>query len=772
MQKRILTALSGLLLILACQGARAAMAGPPAESIPAVWQSVGIGGGGGIFNPSISPHDGNLVFVSCDMGGLYRSTDGARTFRMVDGYAVRKLACPIVFHPVRPHVVYAASRGGIDRSDDGGATWRHLIGRDNPDRPDSPTALAIDPIRPDVMWAHFDTYLGEPGHFLVASRDGGRSWTPLAGWPYHDKTVARIIFNPGKSGQVFVLAEGELYRSDDDGATFHMKTGHLPGAANDRDCAAAWDRGKATLSLFITRSSRTIGGRFRGGVYKSSDAGDSWQQVVRGLELRPCRGALQQYRHLAVAAANPQIVYVSSNGPGLKPPFHSTVWKSTDGGGSWQAVLFGEPDDPRHNVAPDWLTLALNWGWGGAPLGMTCNPNDPQDVIVTDMGRAFRTTDGGRRWFPVSTHRVQPTGDAWRGRGLEVSTSYSFYFDPHDANRTYIAYTDIGMARSIDGGSSWLWAGRGSPWPNTCYELALDPDRPGVLFGAWAGAHDLPHWKMLRHGRRALQRFRGGLARSNDFAATWKRLGRRSGLPDAPATAIVLDPRSPSGSRTLYAAFLDQGVYQSTDDGKTWSARNTGLAPAANMNVWRLLLHPDGTLLCAKTIAYVNGRPVPGGLFRSTDGAARWVDANPGRPLSYIFGVQMDPRDSRIIYAACFDIPPDGFPALGTLVPWPRSRGGGVFKTVDGGRTWEKVLDQPWSCDISIDAAAPDTVYAATYWGGLFRSSDAGRTWASIAGLPYVCPQRVTVDPRNPKIIYVTTFGGGVWKGRLPSPEK
>jgi photosystem II stability/assembly factor-like uncharacterized protein len=765
MRKPIMTICSVLFILLSLK-AHAATGQAAAAPIQATWESVGIGGGGGIFNPSISPHDHRLIFVSCDMGGLYRSTDGGASWQMADGQAVRKILAPVCFHPTLPDVVYAATRGGVKVTHDRGTTWHHLVGNVDTSDPDCPTAIAVDPGRPGVIWVHFDTYLGTPGHFLIRSTDGGRSWNLISGWLHRDRKITKIIFNPLSplnARQVFVLAGGELYRSDDDGASWQLKTASLPPADAASDCVAAWDRRRGAFSLFITRPSREEAYQPDGGVYKSTDAGDTWQPAVQGLELRPYRGRRQQYQHLTISPENPNIVYVSSKGPGLKPPFSSTIWKSTDGGGRWHAILFGAAGDPNHNVAPDWLSLALTWGWGGCALGLTCDPGNPQDVIVTDAGRAFQTIDGGRRWFPIYTHRLRPDGDAWQGRGLEVTTDYTFYFDPHDAQRNYITYTDIGMARSLDGGNSWIWAGRGSPWPNTCYELALDPDRPGVLFGAWAGAHDLPHWKMLRHGPQGLNKFSGGLARSVDFGATWSRIGRRS-LPNAAATTIILDRHT----RTLYAGFFNKGIYKSTDDGKTWSLHNNGLAPAENMNIWRLALHPDGTLLCAKTIAYIKGRPVPGGLYRSVDHAAKWVKVNVNQPLDYIFGVRMDPRDSRIIYVACFDVPPDGFTALATWVPWPPSRGGGIFKTMDGGRTWKKILDQPYSWDVSFDPRDPDIVYAGTFLGGLYRSTDAGMTWRPITGLPFVCPQRVTVDPRNSKVIYVTTFGGGVWKGRLP----
>ncbi len=129
--------------------------------------------------------------------------------------------------------------------------------------------------------------------------------------------------------------------------------------------------------------------------------------------------------------------------------------------------------------------------------------------------------------------------------------------------------------------------------------------------------------------------------------------------------------QSPKDKRTLYVGLLGEGVFKSVDDGKTWTAKNKGLGTPNNMNIWRLDLHKDGTLLCGESVAYVDGKPIGGALWRSTDGAESWSKVNATQPFDYIWGVRMDPRDSKVIYVSCFDVPPDGYSAMGTNVPWP-----------------------------------------------------------------------------------------------------
>jgi photosystem II stability/assembly factor-like uncharacterized protein len=761
-------------LLLWARGLPAAAVGQGPSQITLDWRSVGIGGGGGMFDPAISPHNARLLFIACDMGGIYRSSDGGHSWRMIDGYQARKAVAPPVFDPRNPDIVYLAVRGGIKRSRDAGITWEHIAGRFDPKDPDMPTALAVDPADPSILWAAFDTYLGQKGNYLVHSSDGGATWARHPGWRQRDRSVQKIFFAPagGSAKQwIFLWSDGSLLRSDDDGAAWRDMTQGLPRGGPWNDCAAAWDPISGGLTLYVTLPTILKGNVLAGGVYTSKDAGETWRRSAEGLPMLPYQGKLPQYQLLALSPRHPNIVYVSSKGAATEPPAGSTVWRSADGGKSWQAVLFGEPRWPSVNVEPDWLTLELSWWWGGTALGLACNPGNPDDLIFTDLGRAIRSTDGGKHWYPLSSAKVDPAGRAWQGRGLEVSTSYQYYFDPFDRKRAYITYTDFGLARSLDGGRSWIWAGHGSPWTNTCYELAFDPDRRGVVFGAWSAAHDLPHWKMIRSGSERIGKFHGGLNRSDDSCATWRPL-ESPALPDAAATSIALDKNSPPHMRTLYAGFFGKGVYKSADDGRHWKPMNNGLGTPGNNNIWRLELHRDGTLLCAETLAYVQGRPVAGGLFRSRDGARSWQRIATDQPLPYIWGVRMDPRDSDTIYVAAFDVPPPEFKALSTLVPWPRTGGGGVYKSVNGGRTWRKILDEPWCWDVTIDWSSPNVIYAGTYWGGVYRSADGGNTWVRLAGLPFVCPQRVSIDPVDPRNLYVSTFGGGVWNSRLPEAPK
>src|SRR6185503_17167522 len=113
-----------------------------------------------------------------------------------------------------------------------------------------------------------------------------------------------------------------------------------------------------------------------------------------------------------------------------------------------------------------------------------------------------------------------PRYEGWASRGLDVTSSYGVHFDPFDAQRLFITYTDIGLFRSEDGGDSWIGSTVGIPnaWRNTTYWVAFDPDVKGRMWGAFSGTHDLPRPKMWR--RTDPETYKGGVGVSSDGGRT------------------------------------------------------------------------------------------------------------------------------------------------------------------------------------------------------------------------------------------------------------
>ncbi len=750
-QQQVRLVWAGLIVLIASSSA--AIAQERAER----FVNVGIGGGGAMFSPSCSPHDQDLMFVTCDMGGVYRSEDGGKLWSMLDKRQLHGARdFPVQFHPTDPDTLFAIGGGKLLVSHDRGISFAPLA-TDPPWKNDAATAVCAFPGIESGL-------LVGTGNAIYASHDAGKSWIKGKGAGGRVLSFFAAQQLPQSEDVVFAAADG-IYRSDDEGKTWSDASSGLPWREIRSFCGGQ-DAATGRVALFCTIPSKVIDGKLTGGIYRSVDRGQTWHSAMgRGLNLDIGKqdeyafDDIPQYHFLAMAQTHPNTVYVTTHGTGSRPPHHFTVYRSDDGGDSWRCCF-----TPGENIEPGWVPMEFSWGFGGPALGFHVCSSNPDVAIFSNYAELYLTRNGGGNWHSAYSQRVTSRGEprrdqAWTSRGLEVTTCWQAALDPHDSKRAYICYTDIGFARSEDRGQSWRYSGRGSPWRNTWYQIAFDPLRPGIIYAACSNHHDIPNYRELDPARQ-LERGRrgGGVCISDNFGESWQPLGQ--GLPEGSATSIVLDPASDPKRRTLYVAMFGHGLFKSTDSGATWHNASQGLGAGNNMHVYAVKLHGDGTLFCTVT-GKRKGTEFAGGsgLYRSIDGGGHWQCISP--PLKWAGGFDFDPRDSRTIYLAASTA--------------PRHPQGGLYKTTDGGSAWQQVVkegDLPRELHpflhaffVAVHPQKPSTVYFSAMTHGLFLSEDAGITWRELRGIPFKGTQRITFDPVEQDTIWVTTEGGGVWKG-------
>jgi len=262
------------------------------------------------------------------------------------------------------------------------------------------------------------------------------------------------------------------------------------------------------------------------------------------------------------------------------------------------------------------------------------------------------------------------------------------------------------------------------------------------------------------------------------FGLEWIQLGPV--INSARVDSVQCDPTRPG---TMYAAFGSGNLWKTTNHGLTWqpifenqSALGIGdiaLAPSNPDIIW---------LGSGESLRKPRNFTMPGtGVFRSDDGGQSW--RNTGLPDSYHIGeITVHPKDPDIVFVA----------VQGHF--WSTNKNRGVYRTIDGGETWEHVLyvdEQTGANDVVISPSKPDVVYASMWEfypdnsgekSAVFRSSDAGKTWNKIsAGLPqgpktgriglavsWTNPDKVyaLVDNQNKSDhseIYRTVDGGQTW---------
>ena len=439
-------------------------------------------------------------------------------------------------------------------------------------------------------------------------------------------------------------------------------------------------------------------GSIGGGVRKSTDNGVTWLAVNDGLAPRAIYS-------LAMDAAGPEVVYAGTFSLIEAEP--SGVYKSSDGGTSWTFLAEGP----------------------GIPFCITADPRTSGRIFVGGLGgEILRTLDGGDTWKEVREPEVF---------GRPVT---SIVIDPNNPSRIYASGT-TGSIRSTNGG--WHWTAM-SDLPQVVWALAIDPSNTHVLYAA---TND------------------NGIWRSSNSGATWRPLGTI-----AHATfGIMVDPTA----HTLYAS-TSGGVLQSSDGGASWqqtslspqtvyttsigpggdlyAGTSTGIALSLNLgNTWT---DPDPTLGDSKAFGYaITVDPNAGkNLWVTTLGSTILTSQNRGTTWgAFDEGysgheprkINIDPTNSNRIY-------------LGSFI------GGGLFKSVDGGATWERRVFG--GADVYvwvpvIDPVSPNIVYAGTNGHGLFKSTNYGDTWADVENVPPVV-QGITVDPRDHDVVFIATNEG------------
>ncbi|MGE5646438.1 MAG: hypothetical protein ACM336_11665 [Acidobacteriota bacterium] len=712
---------------------------------------LGPGGGGAQFNPTISPHDVNRVFVSCDMTGAYSSTDGGESWRM---FNLRGVVRFFVFDPLDANTVYAESTG-LWRSRDGGKTWNLVYpdpsvvkGVEMPDDhaserivtasgpADTVMALAVDPADSATLYAATSSRGAAP--LLRISKDAGKTWRTAAELaspvrkifvdPKSPKTERKVYLVGGNSVSVF------------EGGKIAARPA-APGGAAFVDVSAGWGKEGNLVVYAVTRA----------GVLVSENGGGSW---------RDASGSLAGARMPAVAASpsNPAVAYVSYSNLRSGSDRWYGVARTSDFGRTWELGWKEAGEQASPAVEGGWVTERFGPTWGENPLMLGVAPTNPDICFGTDYGRTMRTTDGGKTWRALNSRKM--SSGAWTTTGLDVTTNYGIHFDPFDAKHMFITYTDIGLMASEDGGVSWSSAtvnGVPKEWVNTTYWLEFDPQVKGRVWAVMSGNHDLPRPKMWRRG--GVNRYVGGVVRSDDGGRSWRVMN--NGLPQTAATHILLDRRSPAKARVLYVAGFGKGVFKSVDGGETWALKNNGIAGAEPF-AWRLSQDSKGVLYLVVARRAEDdsiGTENDGALYRSTDGAESWQRVPLPEGVNGPNGLAIDPADPNRLY----------------LGVWRRtgSGRGGIFLSTDAGRTWRNVESKDQHIyDITVDPKSPSTLYACGFESSAWRSTDRGETWKRIQGYNFKWGHRVIPDPQNPKMIYVMTYGGSVWYGPAAGDPK
>ncbi len=726
---------------------------------PPLFSVRGIGGGGGFFNPVFSPYNENLMMTVCDMGGVYRSENKGKSWDMIPWHKSPRRAhfSPAPIFLSKNKLVWINHRSTLIMSDDEGLTWKEIVR--------GPWHAEKQQKENDKRFAYIRSYLNLDNHgtnFLVSSDfglwKGGRAgFKKISNQTItHLKRVNKDIYG--------IENYNTLLKSADNGVSWEKTP--LPGTITAFD-ATLDETGQPFFYISVDDMS----------IQSSIDFGKTWK--VRTNDYG-------KIKEIIIPSGQSSLIFAMEHPTSHNANLPNLV-RSVDGGQTWD-IAFRMLDSQEtfwleKNVEISWMQSHLYWSYYFT--GIAVSPSDPKTLLITTQGEIFISKNAGDTWEIFFSTPLPPGEEKGLPRsvsnGLEVTSVWGYYYDPHETNREYIAYTDIGFAHSLDQGKSWSWSATGSPWTNTFYDLEFDPNIPGKIYAATSNLHDIPHFLSISNINPSHATHRGGVVVSSDFGKTWKVPYNRNsdkGLPNQVCTSVILDPDSDPRNRTLFASIYGEsndnaGVYVSHDNGKTW-APTKGQPGGHNKHIYKLYFHPiTGDLYClitglrAPNPHYFN--PDEGGVWRSTDKGNSWEHLSKGEKLSHwANALAFHPTAPNGLYVASAS--PQGINA------------GGIYYSKDGGKRWWHILKDSdisrlrglgrtynydhWMA-VLVHPENTDLIFAGATNNGLFFSKNGGKSWLWCKEFPFSNAQSITFNPKNLDEIIVTTFGSGVWSASI-----
>lgn len=605
----------------------------------------------------------------------------------------------VLMHPDDIETFYiGAASGGVFKTENSGDSWTPIF---DDQGSLSIGDIALAPSNPQVLYVGTGEAnagggsVSYDGFGVFKSADAGESWESVG--LEESGSVGRLLVHPEDPDVCFVAAMGRMFsensqrgvfRTTDGGQNWEKvlylndSTGAIDICINPQNpdviYAAMWER--------VRRPDRRKYGGESCGIYRSDDAGDTWQELTNGLPSGVNVGRIG----ITLSPSNPDILYAIYAD---KTGYFDGVYKTGDGGNSWQRTNDG---------ALSGIYSSYGWWFGRVRV----DPVDP-DIVYGIGFDLYKTENGGNSWANIS--------------GWDVHVD-QHGVNAHPQNNNFVVLgNDGGVYTSYNGGNSFTHL---ENLPITqFYTCEIDYQNPERLYG---GTQDNGTNRTL----------------TGNFD-DWNTIYGGDGF------YVLVNP---DNNQYVYAESQYGGLGRSTNGGVSFTYGTNGVNSSDRFN-WMspLVFDPNDP-----SILYFAGNRV----YKSTNHAANWtlisddLSNGPGQ-FNQTFGtittLAASAFSEDVIYAGTDD--------------------GNVWVTQSGGGAWTKISDalpQRWVTRVATDPFEAATAYVTfsgyrddDYLSHIYKTSNFGETWSDISGdLPEVPINDVIVDPTLEGALYIATDVG------------
>jgi len=643
------------------------------------WHSSKIGGGGYILSIAMNPSNTDIVYAFSDVGGIFRSDDSGRNWRMIHNTIhPQSLDCvrDLLVNPDNPAEIIAAvgtqwaKQQGIYKSVNGGENWKKVLDcqvfGNGPNR-SMGAIIQRSPKDKNTIYAA----PGLDGFFV--SRDAGETWENLGEGKHY---IYDFKIDKNNTDMMFLCADEKTLSHRKDWHS-HEKVKLEGGFLRSKDAGKSWKKiadnapWEMVQSPFSPNRWYAI---FDGMTIKySDDNGENWTEDSTGLALADTKQKPNSGKSYKAIVAGPDFLVVGS-GAG---DFY--IKKSADD--AWNKI-------EHEAIQGQWYARSEPGKWdhfGRACSSIVIDPKNPKHWFFTDWYSIYQTWDSGKHW----TLTID---------GIENTVIHTVTQTPSDPGTVHMGMADNGYFRSTDGATSFKL---GSGAPDNCKAVAVAPSNTNTIYALAPKEHG---W------------YANTLFASLDAGKNFTR-SPMTNIPQSDkirVNSLCVDYKNPKKVFIAVSGKVTEnngGVWVSDNRGGIWKWDSKGLPQNSDFfetSIWgsgyQISRSPNNAMVVIKGNA---------AYFRNSDDEP-WKKSD------------LTPKSSGTRFVQVLNSPDEGGVFYITEI------GNGLLKSDDNGKNWKKILDDGIHF-ATIDADNGKRIAVALDQArGLKLTTDGGKNWKEI----------------------------------------